>query len=65
MTGGLVFWLIVLLVQGGDVIAVAFPTEADCLEERLEYVSRPDVLATSACFSTSLSATHERPKVEP
>lgn len=51
------FWLVVLLVQGGDVVAFAYPTQEECVEQRGVAMGLADVLAVSECFQTSLSKT--------
>lgn len=48
-------WLVVLLLQGGDVVAFAYPTEEECREERAQFAALPDTLALSACFQTQLA----------
>lgn len=57
------FWLIILLIQGGDVVAFAYPTQEECQEQRAAAVQLSDVLAASECFQASLAKTHQPPKI--
>lgn len=48
-------WLVILLVQGGNVVAFGYPTADECREGRVEFIALPDVLAASECFQTQLA----------
>lgn len=57
------FWLVVLLVQGGDVVALAYPTQEECQEQRAVITTHADVLGLSECFQVSLSRVSAPPKI--
>lgn len=57
------FWLVVLLLQGGDIVAFGYPSQDECKDERTKLVGQADVLAASECFQTSLARTSGAPKV--
>lgn len=57
------FWLVILLVQGGDVVAFAYPTQEECIEQRAKALQIAEVLALGECFQTSVVRTSQVPKV--
>lgn len=55
MSGALVFWFVMVLLQKDGVVGLGYGEKANCEEARIELKADPDVLAVSECTSSVLT----------